>query len=123
MPSSDYLDYVSELLAPLGSVRAKAMFGGIGVYIDGLFCALIVDDCLYFKGDDDNEAEYLAAGCAPFTYSVKGVTQRLRYYRAPDEAFDNAQSIAPWARLGMAAALRKAARSAGKPGKARGKTK
>lgn len=117
MPSSDYLDYVSELLSPLGSVRAKAMFGGIGVYIDGLFCALIVDDCLYFKGDDDNEAEYLAAGCTPFTYTAKGVSQRLRYYRVPDDAFDNAQAIAPWARLGMAAALRKAVRLANKGGK------
>jgi DNA transformation protein len=110
--ASDYLDYVTELLSPLGSVRAKAMFGGIGVYVDGLFCALIADDCLYFKGDDDNEAEYLAAGCTPFTYTAKGVTQRLRYYRVPDEAFDNAQAMAPWARLGMAAALRKAARPA-----------
>ncbi|MBV8667222.1 MAG: TfoX/Sxy family protein [Burkholderiaceae bacterium] len=112
--ASDYLDYVTELLSPLGSVRAKSMFGGIGVYIDSLFCALIVDDCLYFKGDDDNEADYLAAGCEPFTYIAKGVTQRLRYYRVPDEALDNPQAIASWARLGMAAALRKANKSANK---------
>jgi len=106
--SSDFVDYVNELLAPLGSVRSKRMFGGVGIYINDYFCALIADDCLYFKGDDDNEAEFAASKCPPFTYEKGGIVHAMRYYRAPDEAMDNPMEMARWARLGLAAAMRKA---------------
>jgi DNA transformation protein len=107
--SSDFIDYVSELLTPLGSVRSKRMFGGVGIYINELFCAIIIDDALYFKGDEINEAEFHASDCVPFTYEKQGVAQTMRYYRVPEEAMDNAQEMMHWARLGLAAALRKAA--------------
>ena len=108
--SSDFVDYIKELMAPMGEVRSKRMFGGYGIYINDLFCAIISDDCLYFKVDDDNQAQFTAAGSTPFTYEKKGgETQSLRYYRAPDEALDNPSEMARWASLGMAAALRKAA--------------
>ncbi|HJU99091.1 MAG TPA: TfoX/Sxy family protein [Burkholderiaceae bacterium] len=109
MVSPDFLSYLADVLAPLGSVRSKRMFGGVGIYIDELFCAIIDDDCLYFKADDDNEAQFLAARCAPFTYQKQGDVCALRYYRVPDEAMDDASDMLRWARLGMAAALRKQA--------------
>jgi DNA transformation protein len=107
--TSDFVDYVNELLAPLGSVRSKRMFGGVGIYINDLFCAIIADDCLYFKGDDENGAEFAAARCMPFTYEKGGVVHSMRYYRAPEEAMDNPTEMIRWARLGLAAALRKTA--------------
>jgi len=113
--SSDFIDYINELLAPLGHVRSKRMFGGTGIYINDLFCALVIDEILYFKGDEQNEAEFRAAGCAPFTYEKIGSTVSIRYYRAPEEALDNPMEMAQWARLGMAAALRKSAKTDAKP--------
>lgn len=109
MVSPDFLAYLADVLAPLGSVRSKRMFGAVGLYIDGLFCALIDDDCLYFKADDDNEAQFLAARCAPFTYQKQGEVCALRYYRVPDAALDDTGDMLRWARQGMAAALRKQA--------------
>jgi DNA transformation protein len=108
--SSAFIDYLTETLAPLGTVRSKRMFGGVGVYINELFCAIIVDDCLYFKGDDDNEAEFAAAACPPFTYDKEGISYAMRYYRVPDEAMDEPEQMRHWARLGLAAALRKGAK-------------
>ncbi|MES2295855.1 MAG: TfoX/Sxy family protein [Pseudomonadota bacterium] len=107
--ASDFLDYLSEVLRPLGSVRGTRMFGGTGVYVDGLFCALIIDEVLYFKGDDENEAAFKAAACAPFTYEKKGGVCSIRYYRVPDEALDDPVQMMQWARLGLGAALRKGA--------------
>lgn len=107
--SSEFTLYLAEVLAPLGSVRSKRMFGGVGVYIDDLFCAIIVDESLYFKGDEQNEAEFAAAGCPPFTYEREGVSYAMRYYRVPDAAMDEPAEMLRWARLGLAAALRKAA--------------
>lgn len=117
--SSHFIDYLAEILAPLGSVRSKRMFGGVGVYIGDLFCAIIVDDSLYFKGDDENEAEFAAAGCPAFTYEKDGVVHAMRYYRTPDAAMDEAEEMRRWARLGLAAALRKAAGSQAKPKRSR----
>ena len=42
--SSDYRDFVLEQLVPLGQVTARRMFGGVGIYANGLFFALIDDD-------------------------------------------------------------------------------
>lgn len=107
--SSDFINYLTDVLAPLGSVRSKRMFGGVGIYINNLFCAIIADDSLYFKGDDENEAEFVAEKCPPFTYEKEGIVYAMRYYRAPDEAMDDSELMLRWARLGLAAALRKAA--------------
>ncbi len=108
MPS-DFIDYLSEVLQPLGQVRSKRMFGGVGLYINELFCAIIANDCLYFKGDEQNEAEFAQAKCPPFTYEKDGKLFSMRYYKVPDAAHDDPAEMVRWARIGLAAALRKAA--------------
>jgi DNA transformation protein and related proteins len=50
----EFVDYVLEQLSPLGGVRAKRMFGGHGVYLEGLFFALVADDTLYLKALEDS---------------------------------------------------------------------
>jgi DNA transformation protein and related proteins len=95
------------MLAPLGAVRARRMFGGHGLYVDALFIALIAEERLYLKADAQSRATFERADCTPFTYSrsdTPAVT--LSYWSAPDEALDSAQGMAPWARLALAAALR-----------------
>ena len=49
---SDYVIYLFELLTDFGDVEAKSMFGGFGLYLDGLMFAIVADDALYFKVDD-----------------------------------------------------------------------
>lgn len=46
--SQEYLDYVLDLLSIVGPVTARRMFGGAGLYLKGLFFALVADDALYF---------------------------------------------------------------------------
>ena len=108
--SSDLIEYLREVLSPLGPVRSKRMFGGVGIYISDLFCVIIVDDCLYFKADLENVLEFTAAHCPPFTYKKEGIAYQMQYYRVPDAAMDDAQEMRQWAKLGMAAALRKTAK-------------
>ncbi len=67
MPVSDqYSDYVLEQLCCAGRVTARKMFGGMGLYLQGMFFALIASDILYFKVDDTNRPDYEAAGMGPF---------------------------------------------------------
>lgn len=107
MPSSsDLVNHVRELLAPAGNVVTKRMFGGHGIYIDGLFMAIIAWDELYLKVDDTTKAAFDAESCAPFVYSKDNKQMTMSYRRAPDDAMDAPHLMAPWARLAIGAALR-----------------
>jgi len=98
-----------ELLSPLGPVRARAMFGGQGLYIDGLFAALIAGGELYLKVDDTTQPRFEAAGCQPFSFEMKnGQKTSMRYYRPPEEALESPPLMLPWARMAFEAALRAA---------------
>jgi len=102
-----FVAHVLELLAPLGAVSARRMFGGHGLYVDGLFIALIADERLYLKADDASRPAFERAGCTPFAYSRSDrAAVTLGYWSAPDDALDSPQGMAPWARLALAAALR-----------------
>jgi DNA transformation protein len=95
-----------ELLSALGRPRAKAMFGGVGLYVDDLFIALIADDRLYLKANASTQAAFEAAGCEPFRYTMKdGREMTMGYWTAPEEALDSPEAMRPWARRAMEAAL------------------
>ncbi len=47
------------------SVRARSMFGGVGIYAGELFFALIADDTVYFKVDDQTRRSSSAAAWGP----------------------------------------------------------
>jgi DNA transformation protein and related proteins len=112
---NEYVDWLCERLAPLGPIRAKSMFGGFGLYCGDLFFAIVSDDVLYLKADEQNLADFERAGVTPFTYAMKdGRQQSMRYYPVPDEAIDDDEAFLRWARKGIEAALR-APRKAVKP--------
>ena len=95
-----------ELLAPLGTVRSRRMFGGHGFYVDDLFVALIAFGRLYLKSDERSRGRFEAAGCQPFVYDGKGKPVTMGYFTVPDEAMESSHAMGPWARLAIAAALR-----------------
>ena len=70
--SAGFRDHVLDLMAALGPVTARRMFGGFGIYLDGVMFALIADDILYLKVDDRTRPDYEAAGSAPFRPRQKG---------------------------------------------------
>ena len=98
-----------EMLSPLGPVRTRAMFGAQGIYVDGLFMAIVDNGQLFLKADDTTRERFVAAGCAPFTYPTKdGERMVMSYYRPPEEALESPPLMLPWARLALEAALRAA---------------
>jgi DNA transformation protein len=104
-----YIEHCIELLQPLGPVRPLRMFGGHGLYVDGLFMALVIENQLYLKTDDATRGRFVEAGCEPFSYATKtGERQVTSYYRPPEETLESPPLMLPWARLGFEAALRAA---------------
>jgi DNA transformation protein len=106
----DFVAHVLDLLAGLGSVQARAMFGGRGLYLQGRMFALIVDDRLYVKADAHSRAVFEAAALPPFSYEAKGRRVQVAYHEVPPEALDQPDAAVQWARQGLAAALRAPAR-------------
>ena len=111
---TDFVEHVVETMRTFGSVEARRMFGGLGIYHQGLFFALIDEDTLYLKTDDENRAEFDARGLEPFTFEKKGERIETHYRAVPEEALEDPAEMARWARLGYAAALRAAASKARK---------
>ena len=118
MKATDRLTaYLLELLIPLGPVAARRMFGGVGLFLNGLMFGLIVREELFLKVGDANRPAYEAAGEAPFTYETKNGTNTLgSYWRCPPDLLDDAETFQAWAREAIAAA---AVAARGKPKAAR----
>lgn len=104
--SQEYANYVVELLAPLGRVQARRMFGGYGLYLDKLMFALIADDQLYLKADAANRPQFTARDMVPFTYERNGKPVSLGYHALPPEAFEDPDDLLALARSAFEAALR-----------------
>lgn len=101
-----FAHFVVELMAGFGQVQAKPMFGGFGIYCQGLMFALIAQDQLYFKADAQSVGEFTARGLGPFVFESQGKATLIKYYQAPPEVYDEPDHMAHWARLAYACALR-----------------
>ncbi|MBI1895325.1 MAG: TfoX/Sxy family protein [Acidobacteria bacterium] len=98
-----YLDFVLEQLAPLGRITSRSMFGGEGLYCDGLFFALLwKGEVLYLKVDSRTRANFEARGLKPFR-PYPGRPGTLQYYEAPADLFESDGGL-DWARGAVAAA-------------------
>ncbi|MEZ5853670.1 MAG: TfoX/Sxy family protein [Hyphomicrobiaceae bacterium] len=87
------------------------MFGGSGLFLDGVMFALIADGVLFFKSDEETRDAFAAEGCGPFTYARKGGQATLTsYWKAPEHLLDEPDDMLAWARDAHGVARRAAAR-------------
>jgi len=111
MPVSEgYREYVMGRLERVGQVTARNMFGGVGIYFEGLFCALIAENVLYFKVDDANRLDYEVEGMGPF----RSGGQTMQFYEVPEEVLDDDEKLRLWADKALDVARRKLAEKRGK---------
>jgi DNA transformation protein and related proteins len=102
----DFVDYVIELLGPFGTVSARRLFSGHGIFLDGLMFAIVAQETLWLKADEMSREEFERVGCEPFQYDRSGKIATLGFYRAPADALESPSHALPWARTAYAAALR-----------------
>lgn len=105
-PGNEFVQNLHEVFALFGPVRARRMFGGYGIYHDGLMFALVADNELYLKVDEVSRSSFIELGLSPFEYLKNGKPIKMSYYLAPDEIFEDAEVACEWASLAYAAALR-----------------
>jgi len=113
--SEGFLDHLKDTLRGLGPVSVRRMFGGAGIYADGVMFALVADDTLYLKADDTTKQAFEAEGLSPFGYQGGGRHVALPYWRAPERLFDDPDEMAEWARAALHVARRAAAQKSKRP--------
>ena len=107
MPVSDgTIEFLIEILSPMGRITARRMFGGAGIYCDGVIFGLHIEHVLCLKADAASIPAFEAEGCGPFSYDTKhGARAVMSYWRAPERLYDEADEFVEWARRALAVSL------------------
>ena len=92
--SAEFREKVEERLSEVTQITTKPMFGGVGIYGEGLFFALIAEDSLYFKVDDSNKADFEDAGMEPFYPFDDG--RPMKYWQLPDSVLEDPKELSVW---------------------------
>lgn len=103
----EFREFIVEQLSRVRPVTARSMFGGAGLYADGLIFGLIAEDSVYFKVDDTNRADFESAGRGPF-HPFGDERYSMSYYELPDHLLESPDELRPW--MENAIAVSRAAR-------------
>ena len=105
--TKSYQTFVLEQLnRAVPPVRARAMFGGVGLYAGEVFFALIADDVVYFRTDATTKPEFEALGMQPFRpFGEDGGT--MRYHQLPEHVLEDPDTLRRWAERAIATEPRK----------------
>jgi len=97
--SEGFKDFIRDQLAGFGPVTIRNMFGGAGIYADGVMFALVANDVLYLKADERSARAFAAEGMSPFTYHRAGKAPvAMSYWEAPPRLLEEPDELAAWAR-------------------------
>ena len=96
---------LEQLTRATPGIRARSMFGGVGIYAADLFFALLDDDTLYFKVDDMTRPQFEGRGMGPFRpYGEAG--EVMQYYEVPADVLEDPESLSAWVEAAIAVARR-----------------
>jgi len=106
--SDEFIEYVVDQLAGWGEVSARKMFGGAGLYCDGVMFGLIADDIAYLKVDDSNREDFIKAGSSAFNpYPEKVKSAVMSYYEIPADILEDAEHLGKWAERALIVARKR----------------
>lgn len=112
--SSTFVSLVLERLNHLAPVSARSMFGGHGLYVEGVMVALIADERIYLKADGQNQSFFVEAGSNPFVYDRKDKPVTMSYYLLPIDIYENLDELKVWLDSAIEAARRNQAKKKSK---------
>jgi DNA transformation protein len=96
---------LEQLRRTTPDVRARGMFGGVGLYAGDLFFGLMDDDTLYLKVDDSNRGRYEERGMGPFRPGGEA-GEVMGYYEVPGDVLEDAELLVSWVEASVAVARR-----------------
>ena len=110
----EYVAHIVDLLQFIGPVESKSMFGGFGMFLEGLMFGLVAGNELYLKVDTQNSQDCEDLGFQAFSFEKIGRQFKMSYYQASEEAMEDAELLSDCASNAYGAAMRAAAKKGGK---------
>lgn len=107
MADDSFKSFVLDQLSALPELRAKAMFGGHGLYSEDRFFGILDEGRVFFKVDEVTRADYEARGMMAFTYEMKGRVMTMGYYEVPPDVLENGNEVVVWAMRSVQVAAKK----------------
>jgi len=104
--NAEFAAFLHDQIEPFGPITIRSMFGGAGLFRDGIMFGLIAYDTLYFKTGDANRADYENAGMGPFTYEGKSKPVAMSYHQVPADLLEDPDELCEWARRAFEIALK-----------------
>lgn len=83
-------------LAPLGALRARAMFGCHGLYLDDAMFGLVAAGRLYLKTDAATRPAFETAKSKPFLYQSAARTIPMSYWLCPPAVVKDPRKLRAW---------------------------
>jgi DNA transformation protein len=112
LSSAEDPTHIAELFAVFGPVVVRRMFGGAGIFSDGIMFGLVDDGLIYLKADEHTIPAFERENLGPFTYATKTGTRSLAsYWRMPERLYDDFDELARWAAQALESARRTAPRA------------
>ncbi len=102
--SKDYLVFIQDQFTHFGEIQIKRMFGGAGIYYQGIMFALVSDDLLYLKADNINRSDFTDREMSNF--NPHGASKGMPYWQVPAEVVEDRHLMAEWAEKAYQAAVR-----------------
>ncbi len=88
---------MNDIFISFAGIKSRAMFGGWGIYKNGIIFAIIADGTLYFKVDESNKDDYLKNKSKPFTYTMpSGKKVSMSYWELPQEIMEDQIELEKW---------------------------
>ena len=81
----EFVSYVIELMQSIGPVRARAMFGGHGIFLEQLMFGLVADSVLFLKVKQEKNGHFKAGGRKALTYIRNGKEFKKIIYKSPEK--------------------------------------
>ena len=102
-------EFIRDLFAPFGSVTMKRMFGGAGLYRQGLIFGLVFDGAIFLKVDEASIPLFEREGSGPLVYNraKRAGSVALPYWQLPERLYDDPEELAVWAARALAVSERK----------------
>jgi len=100
-----YLEFLKDAFAEFGEVTIRKMFGGAGVYRDGVMFGLVAQSTLYLRSDATTAPDFEAEDMGPFVYDARGKENAMPYHEVPERLLEDGEALAEWSQKAFAIAL------------------
>jgi len=105
-PAAGLFDHIADLLADIGPVKTRNMFGSASLRLNNVLLGIVVNDRIHVRTDASSRPQFLAEGSRPFEFDKRGGEHIVTsYYALPDRLHDEPEELRRWLVAAYEAAL------------------